>query len=122
AELEEKLSSYLQEPQRGGDWYRGQVKRHKDTVALFSTDEELQDAIGKWYQHGKYEKLLGWWVKGLRIKWSDLYTVGAGSESRTGSAQGTIPTAPARPRRISLPTYPFAQELYWIPIGKTSNN
>src|SRR5436190_16487433 len=66
SELEEKLCGYLQDPQGGGDWYRGQVRRHKETVTLFSGDQELQEAIAKWLQRGKYEKLLEWWVKGLK--------------------------------------------------------
>ena len=102
AELIEKLQRYLQEPQKAGDWYRGQVKRHKETVEILRVDEEWQEVIGKWYQRGKYEQLLQWWVKGLSIEWQHLYTAGA----------------PARPRRISLPTYPFAQERYWIPTPK----
>src|SRR5262249_24802891 len=96
AELAEKLRRYLQEPQEKGYWYRGQVKRHKETVALLSTDEGLQATIDEWLQHGQCEKLLEWWVKGLTINWKQLYTVGAG-------------LAPAPPRRISLPTYPFAR-------------
>src|SRR5947207_3449794 len=72
-ELEEKLYRYLQEPQEAGDWYRGQVRQYKEAVALFSTDEELQEAIDKWLQRGKYETLLQWWVKGLKISWQQLY-------------------------------------------------
>jgi 8-amino-7-oxononanoate synthase len=96
AELEEKLRKYLRDPQGAGDWYRGQVKPHKETVMLFSGDEELQEAVDKWIQRGKYEKLLEWWVKGLKISWPRLY-------------------GEQRPQRISLPTYPFARERYWIP-------
>src|SRR5436853_6557278 len=100
-ELEEKLRRYLQEPQEASNWYRGQVRRHKETVTLLNADEELQGTISKWFQRGQYDKLLQWWVKGLKIDWQHLYTVGA------LSAQGTMPTLP---RRISLPTYPFATE------------
>ena len=122
AELEEKLHRFFQESGEGRDWYRGQVKRHKETMALFSEDEDLQEAISKWFQRGKYEKLLQSWVKGLNIDWKLLYTVGVGSTQ--GTEQGLVgvglapalsaPTAPALPRRISLPTYPFAQERYWV--------
>ncbi|TMC17447.1 MAG: SDR family NAD(P)-dependent oxidoreductase, partial [Chloroflexi bacterium] len=73
SELEEKLSRFLQEPQEGGDWYRGQVSRHKETLSLFRADEELQEAIDKWLKRGKYEKLLQGWVKGLTIDWKQLY-------------------------------------------------
>src|SRR5438046_2096273 len=86
AELEEKLGRYLQEPQERGDWYRGQVKRHKETVALLNADEAFQETIGKWFQRGEYEKLLEWWVKGLKISWSLLYTIGEEAEQGLGSA------------------------------------
>ncbi|TMC15504.1 MAG: SDR family NAD(P)-dependent oxidoreductase, partial [Chloroflexi bacterium] len=103
-ELEEKLGRYLHNPQEEtGDWYRGQVKRYKDLVVSLSADEELQEAIVKWLQRGKYERLLEWWVKGLEIPWQYLYTVGAG-------------LAPALPQRLSLPTYPFGKERYWVDL------
>jgi acyl transferase domain-containing protein len=96
AELEGKLGRYLQNPhQEGGDWYRGQVKQYKEMVALFSSDEELQKVSDRWLQQGKYEKLLSWWVKGLKVDWQHLY-------------------GKHLPHRISLPTYPFARERYWI--------
>ncbi|TMC16616.1 MAG: type I polyketide synthase, partial [Chloroflexi bacterium] len=66
-ELAEKLRKYLQDPQGAGGWYRGQVKRHKEAVALLNTEEALQQTIIKWLQRGEYEKLLSWWVKGLKI-------------------------------------------------------
>src|SRR5579864_9286101 len=50
---------------------------------------------------GTYEKLLQGWVKGLKIEWRHLYG-------------GYLP------RRISLPTYPFARERHWFPIGESS--
>ena len=100
AELEEKLGSYLSASvQEGGGWYRGQVKRYKEMVALLNIDEELQEAIGKWFQQGKYEKLLQWWVKGGPVDWRHLY-------------------GEHLPRRISLPTYPFARERYWVPVNR----
>src|SRR5258708_22592855 len=46
---------------------------------------------------GRLAKLLDLWVKGLELDWSMLY--------------GEV-----RPQRISLPTYPFAQERYWIDV------
>src|SRR5437667_235138 len=98
AELEVKLHRFLHEPQEAGDWHRGQVKQYKDMVALLGADEEWQEIISKWLKHGKYEKLLQGWVKGLTIDWNQLY-------------------GKQKPRRISLPTYPFAQERYWIPTA-----
>ena len=36
-ELEEKLQRYLQEPGGTGNWYRGQVRQHKEIVALLGS-------------------------------------------------------------------------------------
>ncbi|TMC23897.1 MAG: SDR family NAD(P)-dependent oxidoreductase, partial [Chloroflexi bacterium] len=108
-ELEEKLQHYLQEPRETGDWYRGQVRQHKEIVALFGTGEELQETVSKWVQSGQYEKLLSWWVKGGSLDWKLLYTVATEQEQAFPT-----PLAARLPRRISLPTYPFAQQRYWI--------
>src|SRR5205085_2851734 len=91
-ELEEKLRRYLQEPQEVGDWYRGHVRR-QDAIRIFSADEDGQKAVVAWMSKGKYGKLLEFWVKGLTIDWKYLY-------------------GEHLPRRISLPTYPFARERY----------
>jgi len=95
-ELEEKLQGFTEGRAGIKDLYRGQVKRNKETLAIFTADEELQEAIEKWMQRGKYAKLLDLWVKGLVFDWNKFY--------------GDV-----KPRRISLPTYPFARERYWIP-------
>ncbi|WP_139487920.1 SDR family NAD(P)-dependent oxidoreductase [Brevibacillus dissolubilis] len=97
-ELQEKLQSFLDGEDGIESLYLGQVRRNRDTLAIFAADEELQEALEKWMQRKKYTKLVDMWVKGLPIDWSKLY--------------GT-----AKPRRISLPTYPFAKERYWIPAG-----
>ncbi len=102
-ELEEKLQGYLDGKENIDDFYRGQVKRNKETLAVFTADEELQQAIGKWIQRGKYAKLLNLWVKGLSFDWNELYS-------------GT------KPQRISLPTYPFTKERYWVPEIKDASN
>ena len=55
----------------------------------------MAQIIDAWVAKGKYGKLLELWVKGLAFDWRRLY-------------------GEARPRRISLPTYPFARERYWV--------
>jgi polyketide synthase PksN len=105
AEAEEKLAAYAEGREGVEESYSGQVKREKDTLSLLSADEELQEAIDKWVQRGKYGKLLELWVKGLPFDWMRLYE---------GDAEGE------RPRRISLPTYPFARERHWVDVTPPS--
>ena len=71
-------------------------------MALFEQDEDSRELIRTWFTKGKLDKLADLWVKGLTIDWSTLYA---------GSGM-------ARPHRISLPTYPFAREPFWVPGGK----
>jgi polyketide synthase PksM len=96
AELAMRLRDFL-DGAGGDDIYRGQVARGKDTVSLFGADEELQEAVDKWLQRGKFGRVLELWVKGLAFDWNRLY--------------GSVP-----PQRISLPTYPFARDRFWLPL------
>ncbi|WP_209859967.1 SDR family NAD(P)-dependent oxidoreductase [Paenibacillus shirakamiensis] len=75
--------------------FRGQVKPNKEVIAMLSNDDEMQETISKWIQRRKLNKLLNFWVKGLRLDWTMLYLGG-------------------NPGRIPLPTYPFARESFWI--------
>ncbi|MCC5466707.1 SDR family NAD(P)-dependent oxidoreductase [Pelosinus baikalensis] len=95
-ELIEKLEGFVEGRDDIEDLYRGQVKRNKEALAIFTADEEMQEAINKWIQRRKYAKFLDLWVKGLNFDWSKLY-------------------GDTKPQRISLPTYPFAKERYWVP-------
>ncbi|MCP5002639.1 MAG: SDR family NAD(P)-dependent oxidoreductase, partial [Planctomycetes bacterium] len=94
-ELEGKLGAYLSGNQEIEDFYQGEVKRNKDALAVFTVDEDLQKATESWINKRKYSKILDLWVKGLVFDWNKLYGVN-------------------KPRRISLPTYPFSRERYWI--------
>jgi polyketide synthase PksN len=95
-ELQEKLQQAIDGQETIGNLYRGEVKPNKDALSVVFADEDLQKIIEVWIEKGKYDRLLELWVKGLEVDWNKLY-------------------AGAKPRRISLPTYPFATERYWIP-------
>src|SRR5581483_522323 len=100
-QLAEKLEAYLAGEQTIEDAYQGQVKRNKEALSLFNSDIDLQQTVDKWIANKKISKLLELWVKGLELDWSKLY--------------GEV-----KPQRISLPTYPFARERYWIPKVKAA--
>ena len=100
-QLAEKLEAYIEGSHGIEDLYEGQVKRNQEALSLFSGDVDLQQAVHKWMANRKVPKLLELWVKGLDLDWSKLY-------------------GEAKPLRISLPTYPFAKERYWIDTAASS--
>ena len=69
----------------------GNVKRNKDA---FTADEDMLRTVDAWIEKGKVARIAEVWVSGLAIDWSRLWPG-------------------ATPRRVSLPTYPFARERYW---------
>ncbi|WP_438018420.1 SDR family NAD(P)-dependent oxidoreductase [Sorangium sp. So ce315] len=98
-ELRERLTAYVRGDARSGDiegLFRGEVKKNKEALASLNADEDAAALVAAWLRKGKHGKLLELWVKGLSFDWEKLY-------------------GDRRPRRISLPTYPFAKERYWIP-------
>jgi polyketide synthase PksN len=95
-ELEEKLKSFLEGQDGIEDLYQGQIKHNKEALAIFTADEEMAKIVEVWIAKRKYAKVLDLWVKGLIVDWNKLY-------------------GDKKPLRISLPTYPFAKEHYWIP-------
>ncbi|MEJ2415731.1 MAG: SDR family NAD(P)-dependent oxidoreductase [Exilibacterium sp.] len=90
------LSAFIDNSALPDECYRGKVTPERDPVAVFSTDDDLQGAVEAWVEKGKYGKLLDFWVKGMAFDWNRLY-------------------GDKKPRRIGLPTYPFARKTYWIP-------
>ncbi|MGC2743470.1 MAG: SDR family NAD(P)-dependent oxidoreductase, partial [Candidatus Angelobacter sp.] len=94
-QLVEKLEAYVEGERDIEGAYQGQVKRGHEALSFFSTDADLQRTVDKWIANRKVSKLLELWVKGLEVDWSKLY-------------------GESRPQRMSLPTYPFAKERYWM--------
>jgi acyl transferase domain-containing protein/NAD(P)-dependent dehydrogenase (short-subunit alcohol dehydrogenase family)/acyl carrier protein len=76
--------------------HTGQARQHDDNLAAFATDEDMAATFDAWIAKGKHDRLIPAWVSGFAIDWRRLYP---------GST----------PRRIGLPTYPFARDRYWVP-------
>ncbi|QTD53418.1 SDR family NAD(P)-dependent oxidoreductase [Sulfidibacter corallicola] len=93
-ELIDRLAQFQAGDDSIEDCYRGHGDA--DSLAAYSNDDALQEAVAKWIERKKYGKLLAFWVKGFAIDWERLY-------------------GDAKPRRISLPTYPFLKQRYWKP-------
>ncbi len=90
-----KLQAYIAGEQHIEGVFQGQIRRDKNTTFLFNEGSDLQQTVGKWINQRELTKLLDLWVKGLEIDWNKFYNA-------------------VKPQRISLPTYPFADERYWI--------
>jgi natural product biosynthesis luciferase-like monooxygenase protein len=82
--------------------YRGEVRKGRDVLSAFNIDDDTGDLIDTWLKKGKYSKVLALWVQGLAIDWGRLY-------------EETAYYGGAKSRRMSLPSYPFARERYWVP-------
>jgi acyl transferase domain-containing protein/enoyl-CoA hydratase/carnithine racemase/acyl carrier protein/SAM-dependent methyltransferase len=101
AEVREKLRAYL-DSAISADVQTGHAKRNKELIGACGDDNATQAAAGAWFARGEYQRLATLWAKGLSVDWERLHR-----------ESGTAPT----PRRISLPTYPFARMPYWLPVN-----
>jgi amino acid adenylation domain-containing protein len=76
-------------------YFYKQINLDKDSHDSLALDEDFQELIQHWVVKNKVRNLAKLWVDGEQLNWQTLYI----NET---------------PRRISLPTYPFAKESFWI--------
>jgi polyketide synthase PksL len=99
-DLEAKLKAYIDADPKTPDvlfsglWH-GNARKNKDVAKVFEADDDLKTLIRTWTGSNNLSKLAALWVKGLNVDWRTLYS-------------------DERPKRISLPTYPFKKERYWF--------
>jgi polyketide synthase PksN len=98
-ELQEKLTLFVAGEEGIEGLYAGKAGQHKDVLACFDADEDMNRMIEHWLSKKKLGRLLGLWVSGFPVDWRPLYS------SR-------------QPRRISLPAYPFLKTRYWPDLGR----
>lgn len=94
-ELKHRLTRWLDGASADSGVYRGQVKPNKETMEALTAGGGLNDTIHRWMATGMLAQLADLWVKGLEIDWNRLYD------------------GKYKPRRIGLPSYPFAKSRYW---------
>jgi acyl transferase domain-containing protein len=94
-QLLERLSAYVDGGNNMQGVYQGRVESDAGGMATIGQDGDMREVIDKWIARRNVSRLLELWVRGLNVDWNKLYD----SE---------------KPQRISLPTYPFAKERYWI--------
>lgn len=107
ADLQDTLNKFISSSPDGDipkDIYSGTVKSNKDIISTFGSDDDFESLVSSWIEKGKYEKLIELWVKGFHIDWYEIYK------------DSFLPS------RVSLPTYPFNKQRYWLPSDILNNN
>ncbi len=80
--------------------HRGGVRKHKAFLAACNADPAFTERRDGWLVQRDLARIAEHWVQGVEIDWARLH-------------------AGARPRRIPLPTYPFARDRHWIEPQRT---
>ncbi|HYK02059.1 MAG TPA: SDR family NAD(P)-dependent oxidoreductase [Thermoanaerobaculia bacterium] len=91
ADITRKLAEFLEGTVLPQDVYRGNARQ----AAAAADESDVRGLV----ERNELSKLAELWASGAKLDWPSLH--------------GT-----ALPRRISLPTYPFARERHWIPESK----
>ncbi|WP_261595497.1 type I polyketide synthase, partial [Pseudoalteromonas holothuriae] len=99
-ELKDKLTRSIAAEQHIDSVFVGNEKKSRQQNSLFNSDSEFKDIVANWLSLGKNYKLAQLWAGGFNLDWHLLY--------------GEV-----MPRRISLPTYPFAQQRCWVDIDSS---
>lgn len=94
-ELQQMLSLVLEGKPINLNYYRGTIDKEFELVQ-WRSDEGLKAAVNRWLNLNEIKKLAIFWVRGLDPTWQTMYNR-------------------ELPKRISLPTYPFAKNSYWLP-------
>jgi len=94
SELTERLRQFLNEDKLP-ELHQGEFRSGNNLFSSILSDDDLRHSIDQWMEHRKYDKLLSLWVNGVDFDWSKC-------------------PRERKPKRLALPTYPFATESYWI--------
>ncbi|MEX3605206.1 MAG: type I polyketide synthase [Burkholderia sp.] len=98
AQVHACLAAFLQNREVERPLLRTSLSRGRDGRSAMLDDEGFAQTLRSWVERGKHELLLKLWGQGEPLDWSLLYHA-------------------TRPRRVSLPGYPFVGERYWAPAA-----
>ncbi|WFR55593.1 SDR family NAD(P)-dependent oxidoreductase [Anaerocolumna sp. AGMB13025] len=80
------------------------IKKTQDSLEILGGDEDADAMVEQWISKRKLNQIAKLWTTGYEINWKLLHN-------------------PETVQRISLPTYPFTKESYWLPeSSKNSDN
>ena len=94
AEIRQKLSVFL-DGETVHTSHRGRVEGLGDDASLLAGGEEGKKFLAAAIHNRSLDKLARLWTAGIEIDWGLLHQAG-------------------QPKRVALPTYPFARERYWL--------
>ncbi|MGA3758681.1 SDR family NAD(P)-dependent oxidoreductase [Bacillus velezensis] len=95
-ELTNALNDFLSGKETGQNFFTGRNKAMKQLFTEMTDNAEMSGTVDQWIEAGKYTTLAKLWVQGLHVDWNKLYP-------------------DERPKKVSLPVYPFAKTHCWIP-------
>ncbi|WP_166706504.1 MULTISPECIES: SDR family NAD(P)-dependent oxidoreductase [Bacillus amyloliquefaciens group] len=95
-DLKKKLESICEDVPNYASWYKGRVKLAGVELSKYNSDQDRLDAVAEWVATKRYEPILNLWVQGFHFDWRRIHTDNQ------------------KPERISLPTYPFEEQSYWV--------
>ena len=102
-ELRNSLKQYVN-GEKSKHLLSGNIKKARESYELLGGDEDAAAMVEQWISKGKLTQLAKLWITGYEINWKLLHN-------------------PDTVQRISLPTYPFTKESYWLPASsKTVKN
>lgn len=99
-ELTAQLTAFANGEADHNGAYHGDVRSLRERARFFAENDETIHHVTSLFEKEKWNELAEFWVQGGEIDWTDLYK---------------NPSA----RRVSLPTYPFAEKEYWLPQTDT---
>ncbi len=92
------LEQYAGSNEEAAGVYSGHVNEQTDTAWAILASAEGQQFVEQLIGNRQLDSLAQLWVSGVPFDWSLLHNG-------------------ARPKRLQLPTYPFARERYWVDIA-----
>ncbi|HIJ54486.1 MAG TPA: SDR family NAD(P)-dependent oxidoreductase, partial [Deltaproteobacteria bacterium] len=95
-DLQGKLTQYIRTQKEAEDLFLGNIKTDEAKSEGLIEGKEGKAFVDSIIKERKLSKLARLWVSGTAIDWMTLYP-------------------DDKPRRVSLPTYPFAEDRFWIP-------
>ncbi|MFG1876162.1 SDR family NAD(P)-dependent oxidoreductase [Sphaerisporangium sp. NPDC049003] len=92
-EVKDALRGFLRGTRPANVWWARAEDLPRES-RLLDEDDVLDDLVSRWSAQGHWSKIAELWLEGYDVPWHRLH-------GRT-------------PRRLHLPTYPFARERHWI--------